>query len=194
MSAYVAMLRSVNVGGRNRIAMADLEGLVASLGFGRVTTYRQSGNVVFTGSGSPAATARLLEQGLTAELGLDVPVIARSKAQFTRVLGDSPYIGPGLDPTSLHVTFLAASPAPEPRRRLAGLVEAAASEGTFGRDRFELVGDVVYLHCPGGYGQTKLNNAFFERHLGVMATTRNWRTVTALADLVVEAARKGPTG
>jgi uncharacterized protein (DUF1697 family) len=194
MSAYVAMLRSINVGGRNRVAMADLEGLVAALGFSRVTTYLQSGNVVFTGSGSPAATARILEQGLTAELGLDVPVIVRSRAQFTRVLDATPYTDPRVDPTTLHVTFLAAPAPPELRQRLATVAEVGASEGTFGGDRFELAGDTVYLHCPGGYGNTKLNNAFFEKRLGVTATTRNWRTVTALADLVAEAARKGPAG
>jgi uncharacterized protein (DUF1697 family) len=194
MTAYVAMLRSINVGGRNRVAMADLEALVVSLGFDRVTTYLQSGNIVFTGPGTPVTTARVLEQGLDAELGLDVPVIVRSHAQFRRILDGSPYAGPGVDPTTLHVTFLATSPKPEPRRRLAGVAEAGASDGTFGDDRFELAGDSVYLHCPGGYGKTKLNNAFFERRLGVTATTRNWRTVTALADLAAQAARKGPAG
>jgi uncharacterized protein (DUF1697 family) len=192
MSTYVGMLRSINVGGRNRMAMRDLERLVTSLGFGRVATYLQSGNLVFTGTGSPAATARTIEQGITTEFGLDVPVIVRSKAQFTRVLGGSPYARPELDPTTLHVTFLSQSPAPERSRRLAEVAELAASDGTFGPDRFEIAGDAVYLHCPGGYGVTKLNNTFFERRLGVTATTRNWRTVTALADLVAGAGRKRP--
>ncbi|HEX3980194.1 MAG TPA: DUF1697 domain-containing protein [Acidimicrobiales bacterium] len=194
MSAYVAMLRSINVGGRNRVAMADLEDLVASLGFSRVTTYLQSGNVVCTGSGSPAATARRLQQAIATQLGLDIPVIVRTRPQLTGVVEGSPYAEPGVDPTTLHVTFLATSPAPERGRRLAGEAEAAASDGTFGADRFELVGDAVYVHCPGGYGQTKLNNAFFERRLGVTATTRNWRTVTTLADLAAESARRRPSG
>jgi uncharacterized protein (DUF1697 family) len=192
MSTYVAMLRSINVGGRNRIAMRDLEQLVTSLGFGRVATYLQSGNLVFTGTGSPAATGRTIEQGITAEFGLDVPVIVRSRAQFTRVLAGSPYVRPDLDPTTLHVTFLAESPPPERIRRLAEVAESGASGSTFGLDRFEIAGDAVYLHCPGGYGESKLNNSFFERRLKVTATTRNWRTVTALADLVSRAGRRRP--
>jgi uncharacterized protein (DUF1697 family) len=110
------------------------------------------------------------------------------------VVEGSPYAGPRVDPTTLHVTFLAASPAPERVRRLAAEAEAAASDGRFGDDHFEMVGDAVYLHCPGGYGQTKLNNAFFERRLGVTATTRNWRTVTTLAELGPGSGRKRPGG
>jgi uncharacterized protein (DUF1697 family) len=190
MSTFVAMLRSINVGGRNRVAMGDLKRLVTSLGFSRATTYLQSGNLVLAGTGSPAAAARTIEQGITAELGLEVPVIVRSKAQFTRVLGGNPYAGPGVDPTTLHVTFLADAPGPDRLADTAELAASSASEGTFGLDRFEMAGDAVYLHCPGGYGETKLNNAFFERRLGVTATTRNWRTVTALAELVDEIGRK----
>lgn len=84
MGTFVAMLRSINVGGRNRVAMADLRGLVASLGFGEVSTYLQSGNVVFTGSGSAPAVARSIECEIEAELGLSVPVIVRTRASSGR--------------------------------------------------------------------------------------------------------------
>jgi uncharacterized protein (DUF1697 family) len=177
MGTYVAMLRSINVGGRNRIPMADLRALISSLGFGDVVTYVQSGNVVLTGSGSAPGVARTIEERITADLGLAVPVLVRTKQQLRRTLADTPFGQLDADPKTIHVTFLAERPDPA---LVAGL---QAKAGTFGPDSFEVIGSEVHLHCPGGYGETALNNAFFERRLGVVATTRNWRTVTTLAEM-----------
>ena len=175
MDTYVAMLRSINVGGRNRLSMADLRDLVTSLGFGDVATYLQSGNVIFTGSGTPGDVARVIAGGLDADLGLTVPVIVRSTADLQRTVDTNPLVDLEEDPKKLHVTFLADPPDAGRLAALAGLV------GTFGDDRVRVVGPDVFLHCPGGYGRTMLNNAFFERKLGTTATTRNWRTVCTLA-------------
>ena len=90
MPRFVAMLRSVNVGGRNRLAMADLRALVSPLGFGEVTTYVQSGNVVFSGPGSDSAVARAIGARMAADLGLAVPVLVRTAAQLRTVLGRQP--------------------------------------------------------------------------------------------------------
>jgi uncharacterized protein (DUF1697 family) len=171
------MLRSINVGGRNRVAMADLRDLVTSLGFRDVTTYVQSGNVIFSGTGSGPAVARTIGTRITADLGLDVPVLVRTGPQLERVLHGNPFAHVAADPKTIHVTFLADRPA------AAGVGELEALAGQFGADRFEIDGQHVYLHCPGGYGETKLNNTYLERRLGVTATTRNWRTVTTLAEL-----------
>jgi uncharacterized protein (DUF1697 family) len=180
MTAFVALLRSINVGGRNRVLMGDLASLVESLGFEDVETYVQSGNVVFTGSGTPNSAARSIEGGITAEFGLEVPVIVRSARQLTRLLAAEPFLRTGADPKFLHVTFLSATPGPD-RRQLLARPDPQGADAPFGDDRFELVGSEVFVHCPGGYGATKLNNSFFERRTGVVATTRNWRTVTTLA-------------
>ena len=177
MPTYVAMLRSINVGGRNRVGMDDLRALVASAGYRDVATYVQSGNVVFAGTGSPKVVGKGIEERLSSELGLTVPVIVRSRHQMKAVLDRIPFAPGELDPKTLHVTFLAEAP-------VSAAVEAlAADAGRFGNDRGVVVGQEVYLHCPGGYGQTKLNNAFLERRLGCVATTRNWRTVTTLAGM-----------
>ena len=181
MTTFVALLRSVNVGGRNRVPMADLRDLVASLGFGDVETYLQSGNVVFTGSGSPAGAGRALEDGVRTRFGLEVPVVMRSKTELGRVVAGNPYAGPGVDPRTVHVTFLARTPDAAHREELVRLGAGSGPGGVFGDDRLTPAGADIYLHCPGGYGETKLNNAFVERRSGVVATTRNWRTVTALA-------------
>ena len=177
----VALLRSVNVGGRNRVPMADLRTMVEALGFGSVETYVQSGNLVFTGSGRPATVAASIHEGIAGTFGLDIAVLVRSGGQLARILESNPFAAPGVDPKTVHVTFLAGPPAPE---RLEGLARSAAdahADGSFGDDTFEVAGTDVFLHCPGGYGSTKLNNGFFERRAGVAATTRNWRTVTTLS-------------
>jgi uncharacterized protein (DUF1697 family) len=181
MSTFVALLRSINVGGRNRVLMGDLVGLVESLGFEDVETYVQSGNVVFTGRGAPKSTARAIEGAITDQLGLEVPVIVRSGQQLSRLLEVNPFLRSGADPKYLHVTLLAGPPAADRRPLLARSEGRSGVDHPYGDDEFELVGSDVFVHCPGGYGTTKLNNAFFERRAGVVATTRNWRTVTTLA-------------
>ncbi len=180
MTTMVALLRSVNVGGRNRVPMAELRSMAEALGFGAVQTYVQSGNLVFTGSGSPATVAATLEQGITDTFGLEVPVIVRSTRQLARILTANPFAVPGVDPKTVHVTFLAGPPPRQQAQELARMAADAHGDGPVGADRFRLAGPDVFLHCPGGYGVTKLNNAFFERRTGVVATTRNWRTVTTL--------------
>ncbi len=172
---FVAMLRSINVGGRNRVAMADLRSLASSLGYHDVQTYVQSGNLVFTGTGSPAPIAQALEDGIVSELGLTVPVVVRNTSQLRGILRDNPYAELDVDPKTIHVTFLADRP---DKAKQSDLEERA---GQFGDDRFTVVGGNVFLHCPGGHGETKLTNSYLERRLGVTGTTRNWRTVTTLA-------------
>jgi uncharacterized protein (DUF1697 family) len=171
------MLRSINIGARNRIAMPDLRALVESLGFDDVSTYLQSGNVVLSGKGSASAVAASIEAAIHSELGLTVPVIVRTTSQMETITGSSPYGEVEGDPRLFHVTFLAETPGGESLKKLAGPPDR------FGDDEFKVVGQDVYLYVPGGYGETKLNNSFFEKRLGVVATTRNWRSVTALAEM-----------
>ena len=180
MGVYVAMLRSINVSGRNRVAMADLRSLVEGLGYGDVATYVQSGNVVFTGTGASATVAGRIAKAITAELNLEVPVIVRNRRELSGVIRGVPYTGADDEPTQHHVTFLADRPS------AASVTTLAEKAAPFAPDRCDVVGKDVHLHCPGGYGNTKLNNAFIERHLGVTATTRNWRTVTTLAGMCAE--------
>ncbi len=174
----MVMLRGVNVSGRNRLPMADFAAALSALGFSGVTTYVQSGNAVFSGSGDPSTVAEAISRMLVERFELTVPVVVRTTEEFRSVLAENPYLGREGDPTKLHVTFLGAAPGLS-----AGSVDRPPSAG---RDTFEVVGKEVYLHCPGGYGTTKLTNDFFERRLGTTATTRNWRTVLALARLSEE--------
>jgi uncharacterized protein (DUF1697 family) len=173
---YVSLLRGINVSGQNRISMPDLRALYEAHGHDDVTTYVQSGNVVSRSSTRSATTvARAIEQAITADLGLDITVLVRAPAQLAKLVDGNPLMDGRVDPSKLHVTFLASKPA---RARVAEL-----DSEQYAPDRFAVVEDAVYVVCPGGYGRTKINNGYFERKLGVAATTRNWKTVNELLEL-----------
>ncbi|SCL20550.1 Uncharacterized conserved protein, DUF1697 family [Micromonospora rhizosphaerae] len=173
---YVALLRGVNVGA-TRIAMADLRRLVTDLGHEDVRTYLQSGNVVFTSTTRDTATlAKGIEQAIADELGLTVPVLVRSGAELAAVADASPYADKQDDPTRLLVAFLSAAPA---KARLAELTVPAGEN-----IEYTVAGREIHLHFPdGGYGRTKFTNTYLEKKLGVVATTRNWKSVQALRDM-----------
>jgi uncharacterized protein (DUF1697 family) len=176
MPAYAALLRGINIGPNKRVAMADLRRLVEGIGGEEVETYVQSGNAVFRSSArSGAKLEQALHRALADDLGLDVEVLVRSAAELARLVDGNPFAADEDDPKKLHVTFLAEKPATAKVRAL--LDEAAGSE------RAEVTGRDIYLHFPDGYGRAVLTNPLVERRLGVVATTRNWRTVLALRDL-----------
>jgi uncharacterized protein (DUF1697 family) len=172
-TVYAALLRGINLGSRNKIAMADLRALFERLGAEDVSTYVQSGNVVFASAEPQAELARAIERRIASDLELEIAVLLRTRAQLAKLVRSNPFAGEGEG--ALHVTFLAETPA---RARVRAL-DPARSEP----DAFRVAGREVYLHCPNGYGVSKLSNAWFEQQLGVAATTRNWRTVTKLAEL-----------
>jgi uncharacterized protein (DUF1697 family) len=175
MKTYVALLRGINLGSKKRVAMADLRGLFDDLGAKDVTTYVQSGNVVFRSADGAQKLTGAIERRIRRDLGLSVTVVVLTKAQLTRVLGGNPFAKAKKAQANLHVTFLAEKP---PRAKVGKL------DPEHGRpDEFRVVGQQVYLHCPNGYGRSKLTNAYFEKQLGVAATTRNWKTVTRLGEL-----------
>jgi len=172
---HVAMLRAINLKGHNRIGMADLRALFVDLGCTDVSTYVQSGNVVFKSPKSAAQLVGAIERAISSAFGLDVTVLVRSKQELAKVVAGNPFAARAAEPAHLHVTFLAAAPAAARVRDLRAR--------DFAPEELTVRGREVYLHCPNGYGRTKLNNAFLEKQLGVAGTTRNWRTVTTLAEL-----------
>ena len=154
MVAYVAMLRGINVSGKNKIKMSELQALFVGLGHVDVTTYIQSGNVVFKSDEKRVvALTAAIEQRIVRELGFEVPVVLRTKAELAKVIADNPFGAGHL--AKVHVTFLAKKPD-------AAVVRALADHSS-PPDEFRIVGREVFLHCPSGYGNTKLNNTFWER-------------------------------
>ena len=176
----MALLRAVNVGGRNRIAMADLRELLEGLGYGEVRTHLQSGNAVFTAAGapSPEQLAREIEGALAAEIGLAAKVLVRTRAELERAIAANPLLEVAGDRSRLLVTFL--SDAPD----LEAVAELAPAE--FEPDVFAVGEREIYAWYPDGVRATRLSNAFWERRLEVVATGRNWNTVTRLLELMDE--------
>jgi uncharacterized protein (DUF1697 family) len=207
MSAYVALLRAVNVGG-TKLPMADLRTLLEGLGLTNVRTYLQSGNAVFDAgddAGSPQDLANAIAMRIERDVGPRVGVLVLRAAALEAVVAANPFLAAegsvgadeAPDDQFLHATFLFGSggdadfgEAPETAyskvyESAFGKLELPADEG----EEAAFVGvppldePVIYLRLPHGYGRTKLNNAWFERKLGTAATTRNWRTVRALVEL-----------
>jgi len=176
MTSFVALLRAVNVSGQNRVPMAELRRALGGLGLTGVETYLQSGNAVFDADGDDAAEHAAAIHGLIVrEFGHDVRVLVLKAAELAHIAAANPFLAGGADERHGHVTFLCA---PAGADGFAGR-ELPAQEG----ERAERAGPVIYLYLPHGYGRTKLNNSFFERALKTPATTRNWRTVLALAEM-----------
>jgi uncharacterized protein (DUF1697 family) len=176
MPRYVALLRSVNVAGHGRLAMDELRHSFATLGYSDISTYIQTGNVLF---GAPSKSQKKLvadiETQLEHDFGTSPAVLVRSIDELATVATTSPYPTKGADPARHHVTFLAERPS---RQRLAAFDPPAS-----GRDELTIIEREVYVHTPDGYHATKLTGTYLERHLGVMSTTRNWNTVTKLLAL-----------
>ena len=176
---YVALLRGVNLGSRNKLPMADLRALLRSLGYDDVTTYLQSGNALFTsGQANLEVLAGEIEAGIARDFGLDIRVLIRTPDDLAKVVEGSPFRSETASPSPLFVCFLSARPEDE---RL-----SAIDAGQFSPDTFAVGERAIYLWLPGGFHRTKLTNAFWERRLGLDATIRNWNTVTKLLGLAQE--------
>ncbi len=187
MTSHVALLRAVNVGGGGKIAMAELRGVVASLGHTDVSTYIQTGNVIFTPAGAatghpPDAIAAGLRAAITARFGLDAPVVVLSRDGLAAVVAENPY--PAAEqPRYLHAVFLTADPDPQAAGQVQDAVAAAARAGS--GDTATLLRRTLYLYTPGGFGTSLLARALLGRRSSPVAdgTARNWNTVTKLLAL-----------
>jgi uncharacterized protein (DUF1697 family) len=173
----VALLRGINVGGKNILPMKDLVAIFVAAGCTNVQTYIQSGNVIFTASASVSARLpAILTARINKRFGYQVPVILRSANQLGKIIRNNPFLKAGAPENTLHVMFLAGLPAPQ---RVASL-DPQRCPG----DSFHLSGQEVFLHLPNGAGKSKLTNAWFDSRLATIGTTRNWRTALKLFELM----------
>ncbi|RLL51168.1 DUF1697 domain-containing protein [Mariprofundus sp. EBB-1] len=175
---YISILRGINVSGQKKVLMADLKKLYHSLGFEDVTTYIQSGNVIFQSSGIDKNDIKdTIEQAITAKYGFHVPVIIRTEQELIEVFDNCPYEEAKIETngTKIFVTFLQSEPSRENQETLQQYVKAP--------EKLTIHGSEVYLYCPNGYGKSKLSNTFLENKLAVSATTRNWKSIIKLCEL-----------
>lgn len=179
MQTWIALLRGINVGGKNRLSMADLKQDLAALGCIDVRTYIQSGNAVFESDAKDGASlAESIAGQLEDRHGFRPMVLLLSSKQLKAAIEQNPFADATADPKTLHFNFLADAAASADMEALRGLQSPT--------EQFELRGQVFYLHAPDGIGRSKLA-AKVERCLGVPATGRNFRTVAKLAEMVAKA-------
>jgi uncharacterized protein (DUF1697 family) len=175
MPRHILLLRGINIGSRNRIAMPALREALTDAGFDDVRTYLQSGNVVLSATGTPASVGRKTERLISKAFGLEIRVVARTRAQLAAVVELNPLGKVAKDPKRYQVSFLGR----KLDRATVQKLEAAAAE----QERLVVDGREVYAWHPAGVARSKLWALLAGRGLGVKATARNWTTVAKLLEL-----------
>ena len=172
-SPHVLLLRGINVGGHHKVPMADLRALLTDLGYQRVRTYIQSGNVVLDGPGDDLVPR--VQAALRDRLGFAVPVLTRTAADLAPLAAGHPLRVTGALDKHLYVAFLSGVPDPA---AVAALDPDRSPPG-----RFLVAGREVFLHFPGGSAHSKLTADWLDRRLAVTSTWRNQATVRAIYEL-----------
>ncbi len=186
MATHVALLRGINVGGRNKVPMAELREVVTSLGHTGVATYIQSGNVLFSTASTSTSTAELataLESAIAGRFGIGASVVVVSRDELAQVLADNPYPGEP-NPKLVHVVFLSDIPPPDLLDRITAAQSAATAKGS--HDTLTAIGRALFLHTPDGFGNSELAQSLFriisgpakQKQGGQAATATNWATPT----------------
>ncbi len=174
---HLALLRGINVGGKNMLPMKELRDMFTAAGCDDVRTYIQSGNVVFRADPNIIAPlADAVTAQIAARFGYRVPLVVRTAEEVGEVISHNPFIAVGAAEETLHVLFLAGRPK-------AAHVDALDPNRS-PPDEFAVRGQEIYLRLPNGAGRTKLTNAYFDAQLATISTGRNWRTVTTLFALM----------
>ncbi len=187
MTAYVALLRAVNVGKANRITMDRLRTGFLTAGYEDAVTYIQTGNVVFGSELDDVAVAKHVEDAVLAPIGLAVTVVVRSAAELARVVVTNPFLAAdNVDPARLHVAFLTSTPTADAKQRFLAAADLCD-------DEVVVAGSEVYISFARGAGSTTLTPAIWNK-LGVQATMRNWNVTRALADLAASHGRRQASG
>lgn len=178
MTTYIALLRGINVSGKNSIKMADLKELLQLQGYTDVLTYIQSGNIIFKSNKIKVKELETqISTAINKKYGYHVNVLIITKEELQTIFNSNPFLkNEAHEIAKLHVTLLNTEPDLTQLQKIETLVKSSD-------DEFIIMGKCVFLHCPNGYGKTKLNNSLFERKLKSPATTRNWKTITKLIEL-----------
>jgi len=176
-STYVALLRGINVGGKNLLPMKELAFIFVAADCANVRTYITSGNVIFTAPAPlPNGFPVLITERIRARFGYRVPIIIRSPEQLARTIRDNPFLKAGEPEKTLHVFFLADLP----NAHAVGKLDPHRSPP----DAFHVGEQEIYLHLPNGVARSKLSNAYFDAKLSTTCTGRNWATVRKLFEMM----------
>jgi uncharacterized protein (DUF1697 family) len=177
MAIYIALLRGINVNGQKIIKMDDLKSIFESMEFHRVTTYIQSGNVIFEAGEEKTSLIRSnIESRLKEVLGYEVTVIVRTVHEMEEIIKLNPYDESKLlEDEKLYLSFLSEEPTVKAIEDIMLLKNEI--------DDFQILNREFYILCRKGYGKSLYSNNFVEKKLKVAATTRNWQTVSKITRL-----------
>jgi uncharacterized protein (DUF1697 family) len=181
VARHVVLLRGINLGARNRIAMPELREALEEASFEDVRTHLQSGNVVLTSTAKPESVAGKCEKVIKERFGLEIPVVVRSRAQLAAVVKRNPLADVATEPKRYQVSFLSAKIPAKVVRELEAVAEPD--------ERVVAIGREVYAWHPRTVARSKLWAKLAGKDLGVTATARNWATVEALLELAADERR-----
>ncbi len=174
MAVFITLLRGINVSGQRKIKMEDLRKLYESLNFEQVQTYIQSGNVIFKAFAIDSnEIVYKIKDKINQKFGYEVTVVIRTRDEIEKIVKNNPYSDKDL--SKVHVTFLINA---HNDYSIEELLKVKVEQ-----EEFQIMGNEIYLFLPHGSGRTKLTNNFFEKKLGVKATTRNWNTTTKILNI-----------
>lgn len=175
---YLALLRGVNVSGKNPLKMNEFKLFLEGKKFENVKTYIQSGNIIFDyPKENSGKIAKHLKELIADKYSYDIPVIVIKMNQLKDIITNNPYPEyANNEPTKVLVSFFSNQPLEESVQRFNSKVYAT--------EKYELNDTFLYLYCLNGYGKAKINNNFIEAKLKVDATTRNWKTILKLYELM----------
>ena len=172
MPRFIALLRGINVNGKNKILMAELRQSLAQRGLLNIKTVIQSGNIIFDVTPPTTPTlSDIIHDQIQKDFGLNISVIIRNHQQWQQIVSQNPFSQQVNLSSTLHVTFLEKKP---DKSDLMTLNDIKTD------DQFYCDNRQIYLLCKNGYGRTKLTNNTIEKKLSMKATTRNWKTVAKL--------------
>jgi uncharacterized protein (DUF1697 family) len=176
MTTFIALLRGINLGPRNKIAMADLRELLEGLGHGDVRTHILSGNAIFTSTRrSPARIATDIERAIEERFGFDIAVLVRTREELAAVVDANPFPLAKRDPSRCFALFLSENP---DRERIDRIDPVACAP-----DEFRLGDRVIYTWLPNRLQGSKVFALLSDKRLGVTATNRSWNTTTKLLEI-----------
>jgi uncharacterized protein (DUF1697 family) len=175
MATQIVLLRGINLGPNNRISMPPLREALTKLGYGNVRTYVQSGNIVLDTQQTSEELAERFTHLLESQFDLRVPVVTRTASELAAVVKLNPLRDVATEPKRYQVSFLSGDPDPEVVERMRSLV--------VGDEAFAAHGRELYGWHPAGIARSKLWGGLADKKLGVIATARNWITVTRLHEM-----------
>jgi uncharacterized protein (DUF1697 family) len=184
MPVYISFLRGVNMTGHNKMKMAELSALYFDLGFIDVSTFIQSGNVVFSAGEELTVPeiSRMIEKAISERFSYDVPVMLRTVEELHRLHSVNPFLfEDNFDPSKNAVLFL--------HEKVGDDQIAKVKNIDYPPDKFKVEGSEIIIYCPNGFGRTKLYTNFFEKKMGVKGTARNWNTILAIQNIIYNQAR-----